>query len=84
MVQVETEDVERVAINKDKIITPILKMMILLLLKAPGLLGWAKPVSLNYRNLKSPIKDIPLVCLVGPAFNILLAFFPGLWGMRTL
>lgn len=56
----------------------ILLPMILLLLEAPVLLGWAKPVPLNYKNLKNPRKDVPLVCLAGPAFNVLLAFLSGL------
>jgi Zn-dependent protease len=52
----------------------ILLPAMLLFLKAPVLLGWAKPVPLNYRNLKDPRKDIPLICLAGPASNIFLAF----------
>jgi Zn-dependent protease len=61
----------------------ILLPIILLLLKAPVLLGWAKPVPLNHRNLKNPRKDVPLVSLAGPASNILLAFLSGL-GMHIV
>ncbi|MDR0820428.1 MAG: site-2 protease family protein [Endomicrobium sp.] len=61
----------------------ILLPTILFLLKVPVLLGWAKPVPLNYKNLKNPRKDIPLVCLAGPASNILLAFLSGL-GMHIV
>jgi Zn-dependent protease len=61
----------------------ILLPMMLLLLKVPVILGWAKPVPLNHRNLKNPRKDVPLVCLAGPASNILLAFLSGL-GMRIV
>ncbi len=61
----------------------ILLPMMLLLLKVPVILGWAKPVPLNHRNLKNPRKDVPLVCLAGPASNILLAFLSGL-GMHIV
>jgi|LQAB01.1.fsa_nt_gi Zn-dependent protease len=61
----------------------ILLPAMLLFLKAPVLLGWAKPVPLNHRNLKDPRKDIPLICLAGPASNILLAFLSGL-GMHIV
>jgi Zn-dependent protease len=56
----------------------VLLSAMLLFLKAPILLGWAKPVPLNYRNLKDPRKDIPLICFAGPASNILLVFLYGL------
>jgi Zn-dependent protease len=61
----------------------ILLPAMLLFFKSPVLLGWAKPVPLNYRNLKEPRKDIPLICLAGPASNILLAFLSGL-GMHIV
>jgi Zn-dependent protease len=61
----------------------ILLPAMLLFLKAPVLLGWAKPVPLNYSNLKNPRKDIPLICLAGPVSNILLAFLSGL-GMHVV
>jgi Zn-dependent protease len=61
----------------------ILLPAMLLFLKAPVLLGWAKPVPLNYRNLKDPRKDIPLICLAGPASNIFLVFLSGL-GMHIV
>ncbi len=36
--------------------------------------GWAKPVPVNYRNLRKPKRDIALVSLAGPVSNLLLAF----------
>jgi Zn-dependent protease len=37
------------------------------------LLGWAKPVPVNFRNLKAPRRDFALVALAGPVSNIALA-----------
>ena len=38
------------------------------------LFGWAKPVPVNIRNLKTPKKDIFWIALAGPLSNVLLAF----------
>lgn len=46
---------------------------ILLLSKAPFLVGWAKPVPVNYGNLNRPNRDMALVALAGPVSNVLLA-----------
>ena len=42
----------------------------------PGFMmfGWAKPVPVDYRNLKNPRADIFWVALAGPLSNILLGF----------
>ena len=40
--------------------------------RAP-LIGWAKPVPVNMRNLKSPHRDFALIAAAGPASNLLLA-----------
>jgi Zn-dependent protease len=37
------------------------------------LLGWAKPVPVNFRNLKAPRRDFALVALAGPVSNLALA-----------
>jgi Zn-dependent protease len=39
----------------------------------PIFFGWAKPVPVNPRNLKSPRTDMFWIALAGPASNILLA-----------
>ena len=36
--------------------------------------GWAKPVSVNSANFKSPKRDMAIVALAGPVSNIILAF----------
>ncbi len=39
----------------------------------PFLFGWAKPVPVNGRNLKSPVQDMFWIALAGPLANVLLA-----------
>jgi Zn-dependent protease len=45
----------------------------LLLLSAPFLFGWAKPVPVNFSNLNNPKKDMMWVALAGPASNLVMA-----------
>jgi len=37
------------------------------------LIGWAKPVPVDFRHLRSPRRDFALVAAAGPASNVLLA-----------
>lgn len=37
--------------------------------------GWAKPVPVNWHNLKNPRRDMALVALAGPGANLLMAIF---------
>ena len=39
------------------------------------LIGWAKPVPVNTRNLGHPRRDFMIVAAAGPISNLLLAFF---------
>ncbi len=39
------------------------------------LIGGAKPVPVNYYNLRKPLRDMAIVALAGPASNFLLAAF---------
>lgn len=39
------------------------------------ILGWAKPVPVNFLRLRNPKRDMIWVALAGPAVNILLAIF---------
>lgn len=41
----------------------------------PFLFGWAKPVPVNWNNLKRPRLDKALVALAGPGANVVMAFF---------
>ncbi|MFQ5539324.1 MAG: site-2 protease family protein, partial [Candidatus Binatia bacterium] len=52
----------------------ILLPLLLIIARSPFLFGYAKPVPVNFYNLKNPKKDMIWVALAGPATNIFLAF----------
>lgn len=45
----------------------------LLVLSAPVLFGWAKPVPVDFRRLRNPRRDMILVAAAGPGSNLLMA-----------
>lgn len=48
----------------------------LLLLTGTGFIfGWAKPVPVDVRNFKKPLRDMAIVALAGPVSNMLMALF---------
>jgi len=47
--------------------------LLLLFGGAPFLFGYAKPVPVNFRNLRNPRRDMVLVALAGPVMNLFLA-----------
>ena len=66
----------RVSLNPLKHVDPLGTILIpafLLLLHAPFLFGYAKPVPVNFRALRNPRRDMVLVAAAGPATNIALA-----------
>jgi Zn-dependent protease len=66
----------RITLNPIKHIDPVGTVVIpgmLLLLSAPFLFGWAKPVPVNFSNLNNPKKDMMWVALAGPASNLVMA-----------
>src|SRR5258708_13917785 len=68
----------RVSFNPLKHIDPFGTLVlpaILLLSHSPFLFGYAKPVPVNFRALRTPRIDIVWVALAGPATNIALALF---------
>jgi Zn-dependent protease len=68
-------------LNPAKHIDPfgtILLPGLLLWLHAPFLFGYAKPVPINFRKLRSPRRDMVLVAAAGPLMNILLAVIAAL------
>ena len=68
----------RVTFNPLKHIDPfgtLIMPAILLLSHSPFLFGYAKPVPVNFRALRSPKIDMVWVALAGPATNIALALF---------
>ena len=51
----------------------ILLPLALIIANAPFLFGYAKPVPVNFSNLRSPKRDMVWVALAGPVMNLLLA-----------
>jgi len=71
----------RVSLNPAKHVDPfgtILLPGMLLLLQAPFLFGYAKPVPVNFGALPRPRRDMVLVAAAGPAMNIALAIVAAL------
>jgi len=67
----------RVTFNPIKHIDPFGTLILpglLLLLKAPVLFGYAKPVPVNFGRLNHPKRDMIWVALAGPGINIALAY----------
>jgi Zn-dependent protease len=66
----------RVSFNPLRHIDPfgtVVMPAILLMSHAPFLFGYAKPVPVNFRQLRNPRLDMVFVALAGPATNIVLA-----------
>ena len=42
-------------------------------LSGPFVFGWAKPVPIDYRNLRNPLKDMVAISAAGPVSNFCLA-----------
>ena len=51
---------------------------LLMLSKAPFLMGWAKPVPVDFSRLKNPRRDMVWVAAAGPGMNIALAMISAL------
>ena len=58
----------------DPIGTVVMPLLMVLYPGVPFLIGWAKPVPYNPRNLKDIRRDPLLIALAGPVSNLLLAF----------
>jgi Zn-dependent protease len=58
----------------------ILVPLMLIVANSPFVFGYAKPVPVNYYNLRNPKRDMMWVALAGPATNLILAaVFTVLW-----
>ncbi len=67
----------RLTLNPIKHIDPIGTIVIplaLLVMGAPFLFGYAKPVPVNFNKLRNPKRDMIWVALAGPLTNLALAF----------
>jgi len=71
------ERMGRITLNPLKHIDPIGTILLpAITLVAGGVLfGWAKPVPVNFANLRNPKKDMLWVAAAGPASNLLMAIF---------
>lgn len=70
------ERLGRITMNPLRHIDPfgtILLPGMLILLKSGFLFGYAKPVPVNFGNLRDPKRDMVLVAAAGPGMNLLLA-----------
>lgn len=65
----------RLSLNPIKHVDPIGTVLVpcLLLLLGGFLFGWAKPVPVEFRNLKNPKRDMAIVAIAGPAVNLAMA-----------
>ena len=63
------EDMGRLTLNPIAHIDPLGAILFLLV----GF-GWAKPVPVNVRNFRHPVRDAAIVAVAGPLSNLILAF----------
>lgn len=65
----------RVSFSPFKHIDPVGTVLIpvLTLMLGGFLFGWAKPVPVNWRNLRNPRRDMALVAVAGPGVNLVMA-----------
>ncbi|MBI5207124.1 MAG: site-2 protease family protein [Candidatus Firestonebacteria bacterium] len=52
----------------------VLLPLLLFISNSPFMIGYAKPVPVNFRNLRNPKRDAAFVGMAGPISNILIAF----------
>lgn len=64
----------RLTLNPVKHIDPIgtIVVPVMMLMFTPFMLGWAKPVPVDWRNLRHPRRDMAWVAVAGPAANLLM------------
>lgn len=66
----------RLSLNPIRHVDPIGTVAVpafLLLIGSPFLFGWAKPVPVNFRNLKNYRRDMVMVAAAGPGANLVMA-----------
>lgn len=65
----------RLTLNPIKHIDPVGTILVpaVLLMLGGFIFGWAKPVPVDYRNLRNPKRDMALVALAGPLANLAMA-----------
>ena len=68
---------KRITLNPLRHIDPIGTIALPIILYSLGgfIFGWAKPVPVNFSNLRNPKKDMVWVALAGPGVNLIMAIF---------
>lgn len=67
----------RLSLNPIQHVDPVGTLLLpafLLLVGSPFMFGWAKPVPVNFRNLRHPKRDMAWVAAAGPGSNFAMAF----------
>jgi len=74
------EKMGRISLNPFRHIDPIGTIVLpaITLIVGGVLFGWAKPVPVNFANLRNPKKDMLWVAAAGPASNLVMAI---VWGI---
>lgn len=67
------KDLGRMTLNPIPHIDPI-GLIMMFLVK----FGWAKPVPVNFTNLRNPLKDMVLVAAAGPGINLIMGIIAAL------
>lgn len=77
----------RVSFNPAKHIDPFGTLVLpglLLMMKAPFLFGYAKPVPVDFTRLRQPKRDMIRVAAAGPGINLLMAYLAALLLYATI
>ena len=72
----------RLTLNPIKHIDPIGTIVVpaIMYFTSGFIFGWAKPVPVDWRNLRHPRRDMAIVAIAGPAANLLMLLF---WAMSA-
>ncbi len=64
----------RLTLNPIKHMDPVgtVLLPLVMIILTPYAFGWARPVPVNWRNLRHPKRDMALVAIAGPAANLLM------------
>ena len=70
-------DAGRLTLNPVKHIDPLGTVVVplVMIVLTPFAFGWAKPVPVDWRNLKQPRRDMALVAAAGPGANVIMLLF---------
>ena len=71
------KDAGRLTLNPLAHLDPVGTAMIIITTMAGAGFGWARPVPVDFRNLRNPRHDMMWIALAGPMSNIILAFICG-------